>query len=200
MQLNDGMLERRDLDPFCYHLQWWCPSWFLWILTIWLLIEAEPLLVFFVEELILKTSKAGWSVSAKNVKRSWSWMLDQVLLKLLVNKANFLWGIQLFWALARLACTCLKICFFSNWFLDREDATICCLLMRSCLVCCCKMCKAHLAYSAPNLSCGCLLIELANPLSALMVLKQRTRQYLIYGKQQAMIVHQIWNGIQSRQC
>ncbi len=132
MQLNDGMLERRDLDPFYYHLQWWCPtSWFLWILTIWLLIEAEPLLVFFVEELILKTSKAGWSVSAKNVKRSWSWMFDQVLLKLLVNKANFLWGIQLFWALARLACTCLKICFFSNWLLDGEDATICCLLMRS---------------------------------------------------------------------
>jgi hypothetical protein len=29
------------------------------ILTIWLWIEAEPLLVFFVEELILKTSKAG---------------------------------------------------------------------------------------------------------------------------------------------
>jgi hypothetical protein len=57
------------------------------------------------------------------------------------------------------------------------------------------MCKAHLAYSAPNLSCGCLLIEQANPLSALMVLKQRTHQYLIYGKQQAMIVHQIWNLI-----
>jgi len=83
MQLHVGVRERTDLVP--HAIEWWCvrekrsrsillsplmmmPTCFLWILTIWLWIEAEPLLAFFVEELILKRSKAGWSVSAKNVR------------------------------------------------------------------------------------------------------------------------------------
>lgn len=81
MQLHVGVRERADLVP--HAIEWWRvrekrihfvitsnddANLLLWILTIWLWIEAEPLLVFFVEELILKRSKAGWSVSAKNVR------------------------------------------------------------------------------------------------------------------------------------
>ncbi len=82
MQLHAGVRERTTL--LLHAIEWWrvrekrsrsillsppmmMRTCFLWVLTIWLWTGAEPLLVFLVEELILKRSNAGWSVSAKNV-------------------------------------------------------------------------------------------------------------------------------------